>query len=142
MAGDAKRQGEARLWRMVDQSGPAPRPEKAPLVPCIRAVFKRFFTRQDCGLIPSSKTHSIRRSSSIGLAMKQPAAPPREDDQRLAPVLNVLWAAGAEVDAEAAARALEALASAARLAPSRWPQFYREPGLARLIYAENDPPAP
>jgi len=74
--------------------------------------------------------------------MKQPAAPPREDDQRLAPVLNVLWAAGAEVDAEAAARALEALASAARLAPSRWPQFYREPGLARLIYAENDPPAP
>jgi hypothetical protein len=73
--------------------------------------------------------------------MTQPAAPPREDDQRLAPVLNVLWASGAGVDAEAAARAFEALAGAAGLAPNRWPQFYREPGLGRLIYAESDPPA-
>ncbi len=75
--------------------------------------------------------------------MSQPAAPPPgEDDQRLTAVLNVLWAAGAAAGPEAAQDALRSLADAARLAALRWPEFYREPALARLLYARDDPPAP
>jgi len=75
--------------------------------------------------------------------MSQPtASPPGEDDQRLAAVLNVLWAAGAAPEPEAARGAFRALAGAARLAALRWPEFYRQPALARLVYARDDPPAP
>jgi hypothetical protein len=126
----------------VDQSGPAPRPVRPPIVRVFAPISSDFSLDRNAGLIPSSKTHPIRRSSSIGLVMKQPAAPPREDDQRLAPVLNVLWAAGTEVDGQAAARAFAALAGAARLAPSRWPKFYREPGRTRLLNAQRNPLAP
>ena len=75
--------------------------------------------------------------------MSQPTAPPPgEDDQRLAAALNVLWAAGAAAELEAAQGAFRALVGAARLAALRWPEFYREPALARLLYARDDPPAP
>ena len=75
--------------------------------------------------------------------MSQPTArPPGGDDQRLPPVLNVLWAAGAAAEPEAASGAFGSLAGAARLAAARWPEFYREPALARLFYARDDPPAP
>ena len=56
--------------------------------------------------------------------------------------MNVLWAAGAAAEPEAAGGAFRALAGAARLAAVRWPEFYREPALARLLYARRDPPAP
>ncbi|MGO9768002.1 MAG: hypothetical protein ACLPSW_00310 [Roseiarcus sp.] len=75
--------------------------------------------------------------------MSQPAVPPLgEDDQRLSAVLSVLWAAGAAAEPAAAQGAFRALAGAARLAAARWPEFYREPALARLLYARDDPPAP
>ncbi len=70
------------------------------------------------------------------------ASPPGEDDHRLPAVLNALWAAGAAAEPEAAEAAFRALAAAVRLAVVRWPEFYREIALARLLYARNEPPAP
>ncbi|HYA73543.1 MAG TPA: hypothetical protein VEF36_10350 [Roseiarcus sp.] len=56
--------------------------------------------------------------------------------------MNILWAVGAGAEPEAALSAFSALAGAARLAAARWPEFYRDPALARLFYARADPPAP
>lgn len=73
--------------------------------------------------------------------MTQSAASRDKSDHRLASVVNVLWAAGGAVDAEAAGRAFQALAEASRLAAIRWPTFYRPPALVRLLYARADPPS-
>ena len=70
------------------------------------------------------------------------AQPPGDDDHRLPAVLNVLWAADATVELDAAERAFRALSGAAKLATIRWPTLYRDPGLARLLYPRDDPPPP
>ena len=72
--------------------------------------------------------------------MTKSAASRDKSDHRLASVVNVLWAPGGAVDAEAAGRAFQALAEAGRLAAVRWPAFYRPPALVRLLYARADPP--
>jgi hypothetical protein len=54
---------------------------------------------------------------------------------KLPAVLNALWMDGAAApDQKLAAQAFALLVSAARLAPSLWPEFYEGPGAARLVH--------
>ena len=84
MPGDADRQGETRLGRMIDQGGLAPAPAETAIRLRIAGDFKRFFARH-CHWFEFQRSYRapIRPSSLIGLEMSQPTAPPPgEDDQR------------------------------------------------------------
>jgi len=64
-----------------------------------------------------------------------------DDDFRLAPVLTLLWAGGDEADATAIGEAAKLAQAAARAAAERWPDVYRGPGGARLIFRDDEPPS-
>ena len=70
------------------------------------------------------------------------SAPGRAGDgRRLPAALNALWVGGAaSPDLTTAVHAFEQLVEAARLACSRWPDFYHGPGWARLIHSVEEPP--
>ena len=65
-----------------------------------------------------------------------------DDDFRLAPVLTVLWAGGEGADASAIGEAAKLVQAAARAAADRWPDVYRGPSRAQLIYRDDQPPSP
>ena len=65
-----------------------------------------------------------------------------DDDLRLPPVLTVLWAGGPDADATAIGEAAKLLQAASGAAAERWPDVYRQPGRARLICRDDDPPSP
>ena len=65
-----------------------------------------------------------------------------EDDLRLAPTLNLLWAAGGAPDVAQIARAVALAQAAAQAAAARWPEVYREPARVRLVCrGDETPPA-
>ena len=66
----------------------------------------------------------------------------RQDDLRLAPALNVLWASGGAPDAAAIGQAAALVQAAAHAAAARWPEVYREPTAARLVCGGDDAPPP
>ena len=71
---------------------------------------------------------------------KTPVPASGDDDLRLTPALTVQWAGSADADFSAIGEAAKLLSAGAEAAAVRWPDVYRGPGRARLIWCGDVPP--